>query len=627
MKPFLYPRNFRYLILAVLVSIASITSQAEGTKQFRPTSADVGNLEINDQGRPFALESNTDPYHRLYFHISNITEKVYFGFQHLGIGTGTFLIRDPHENIVYSRTTIPTSSNGYINTYDEAVAGPNIGGSPAAGYSPLFFQPTATGDFYMEFTTSLAGTYHFDLFDLTVTNSSNTPINGRLWSYAWDLSTRASSGKYNGLFYIYTDDGYVSKINMNGIQPWGFVVSCNNTGPSNLPDGNNVNRKSVAGNSTRPQYKIFLNDPDNTAYPNGQVPTITQNLSVVGHPRYGDAVDFTLEMTMGGTVQIVLDINGVTGYQANTSDLVIVAQVTAGKDTIHWDGKDGLGNFVDGGATVLVLSSFATGVTHLPIYDPETNPSGFLVTRIRPFTGACQLYWDDSNFSGGTVNIDGSLGTGHTWASNFGDVRTMNTWWNGYELDILNDFSFTIDFTLLPIEQGPFMAKKSSNNSVRLDWITFSEINNNYFTVERSNDSLNFIEIGEIKSKGNSNSIANYSFVDYSPIDGINYYRLKQTDFNGSYSYYSIIAINTKSTEIHLFPSIINSQTPLTIAIPENKSNYKIDIYNTEGLLVYQTSLEKETDEQKLELQLTSGIYYAKISNEGVSRTIRFIYN
>ncbi len=48
---------------------------AEGTKEFRPTSGDVGNLQINDKNRPFALESNTDTLNRLYFHIKSDSKK------------------------------------------------------------------------------------------------------------------------------------------------------------------------------------------------------------------------------------------------------------------------------------------------------------------------------------------------------------------------------------------------------------------------------------------------------------------------------------------------------------------------------------------------------------------------
>ncbi|MEI7595064.1 MAG: hypothetical protein WCK02_04890 [Bacteroidota bacterium] len=591
----------------------SISSLAEGTKQFRPTSSDVGNLQINDIGRPFALESNSDPLHRLYFHISNTSEKVYFGFQHIGTGTATYRVKDASGNVVCSRTSVPTSGTGYINSYTEAVAGPKISGFPAAGYTPITFTPSSTGDFYIEFTTSLAApnAYHFDLFDLTVCDVSNNPIDGRLWAYAWDLNTRSSSGRYNGNLFIYTDDGYISEVEMNGIQPFGFVVSCNNTGPSNLALGNNENRKSVDGNSTRPQYKIFLNNPDINVYPNGAVPTTIENLSVVGTPKYGEAIDFTLEMSIGGTVQVVLDINGSTGYQSGTEDVVIVQQISAGKDTIHWDGKDGFGNYLDGGATVLVLSSFATGVTHLPLYDPETHQNGYIVQRTRPFTGACNLYWDDSNFSGGTVNIDGSLTTGHSFGTNFGNNRTMNTWWNGYELDILNNFQFTIEILNLPIELGMFTAK-ISEKTVLLDWITFSETNNRQFTIERSNDGVKYYAIGVVDGIGNSNTRKNYQFIDLHPNTN-NYYRLKQEDYDGKSTISSPIYIEFALNDNNAFQNVYNSCDLIKV---KNISSIKsIVLANSVGAEIYKTDPTHEILEIDIPPPKSSGIYYLIITD------------
>ena len=598
----------------MILVILSMFSFAEGTKQFRPASTDVGNLQINDMGRPFALESNNDPLHRLYFHISNTSENVYFGFQHIGTGTATYRIKDPDGNIVLSRTAVPTSGNGYINTYDEAIAGPKISGIPSGGYDPILFEPSSTGDFYIEFTTSLSAptAYHFDLFDLTVTDASNTPINGRLWAYAWDLNTRSSNGRYNGNLFIYTDDGYVSEINMNGIQPYGFVVSCNNSGPSDLAEGNNENRKSVEGNSTRPQYKIFLNNPDPNIYLDGDIPTTIDNLSVIGTPKYGEAIDFTLEMSIGGTVQIVLDIDGTPGYQSGTEDVVIVQQIVAGKDTIHWDGKDGFGNYVEGGATVLVLSSFATGVTHLPLYDPETHQNGYLVERTRPFTGTCNLYWDDSNFSGGTVNIDGSLTNGHSFGTNFGNNRTMNTWWNGYELDILNNFEFTIEIVSLPIELGYFTAQ-IINKSIKLEWATYSETNNKEFVIERSNDGLNFNSIGLIEGKGNSNNTELYFLIDEKPLS-INYYRIKQIDYDGNYSYSAIVYMNMPDNNIINIQNIVYHNENIVLSNTQNLKS--IELITSNGYSIFKSEIFDGIYSINIPPPKTAGIHFLILQYE-----------
>src|SRR5436190_7604165 len=282
MKTILSKRVLLAIQALTLMFVAGVF--AEGTKQFLPASSDNGCIQVNDVGRPFTLMTNTDPLQRLYFHISSTTEKVYFGFSRHSTSvaaSGQYQIKNPSGTIVAGPSNIPNGGAGAIGSYAAAVAGPKIGGSPAAGYSPLSYTPVTTGDFYIEFSSANNDNYRFEYFDLTVVNASNVPIDGRLWSYAWDMNTWASSNGFAGTFYVYTSEGYVSKVNMNGIQAYGFVTSCNGTGPQNT--GNLVvDRQSIAGNSTRPDFKVFLNNPDISAYPSANAPTITSPVQITG---------------------------------------------------------------------------------------------------------------------------------------------------------------------------------------------------------------------------------------------------------------------------------------------------------------------------------------------------------
>ncbi|MDG1475608.1 MAG: BNR-repeat neuraminidase N-terminal domain-containing protein, partial [Vicingaceae bacterium] len=90
---------------------------------------------------------------------------------------------------------------------------------------------------------------------------------------------------------------------------------------------------------------------------------------------------------------------------------------------------------------------------------------------------------------------------------------------------------------LLPIELLSYSVA-CTGNTVQLDWITASELNNDYFTIERSVDAINFEAIATVDGSGNSSSIHNYSWSDDNPINGTVYYRLKQTDFNGAFEYH-----------------------------------------------------------------------------------------
>src|SRR5204863_239315 len=84
-------------------------------------------------------------------------------------------------------------------------------------------------------------------------------------------------------------------------------------------------------------------------------------------------------------------------------------------------------------------------------------------------------------------------------------------------------------------------APNCNNETVRLKWTTASELNNDYFTLERSGNGIDFNGLGRITGAGNNNNYQDYYFEDISPLRGINYYRLSQTDFDGRHEQLSTI--------------------------------------------------------------------------------------
>lgn len=577
----------KYILISVLIAVY-MNLNAEGTKQLRPASSDYGYLQINDVGRPFALTTNTDSLHRLYIHIENTSEKIYFGFKphstNSTLGQGKFRIKNPTGTIVYALTNVPTSGTGYISTYTACVAGPKIGGTPSSGYTPFSLTPTVSGDFYIEFSTTLSAKYVFDMFDITVVNSSNQPINGRVWSYAWDLNTMGSTNPIKSTFYVYTSDKYVSKVNLNSLQPYGFVISCNSTGCGKTGNGAN-DRKSVNGNLTYPEHKIFLNVPDTNVYTIAEKPTMIEDLMVVGTPTVEQDIKFYLNMSKAGTIDIMLDLDGNPGFQANGEDVALVKQIISGGDTIVWDAKNGNGNFVESDVIVSVSSKFATGVTHLPIYDPEYNPNGYIVHRVLPDTTRAGLYWDDSGFSSGTLELLGNAvtGQGHnfpTASGGFGNNRTMNTWWNGFENNDLASFSFPMNQDHLPIELSNWDAE-NKGSYVQLDWTTASEKNNHFFEIERSEDGDTWYSISTIMGAGDSKTAIEYTDLDQMPFPYISYYKLKQTDYNGEYTYSDIETINRGETEDGYIQAVYNKNNQTITIQCNNIEMSDINIYNT----------------------------------------------
>ena len=144
---------------------------------------------------------------------------------------------------------------------------------------------------------------------------------------------------------------------------------------------------------------------------------------------------------------------------------------------------------------------------------------------------------------------------------------------------VVNDGYYTIGtknypVSPLPIELLDFNAIKNGSK-VDLSWKTASETNNDYFTTEKTRDGISFETVGTVGGAGSSSSIISYNDVDYAPYEGISYYRVKQTDFNGRYSYSSLVPVNYYFGEdgISIFPNPSDAQEPIKLNItgPENQ--------------------------------------------------------
>jgi hypothetical protein len=165
---------------------------------------------------------------------------------------------------------------------------------------------------------------------------------------------------------------------------------------------------------------------------------------------------------------------------------------------------------------------------------------------------------------------------------------------------------------LLPVEFIDFNAHLNYD-IVNLEWQTASELNNEYFSVERSSDLHEWEKVQNIKGAGNSSDIIHYSAIDTRPIIGTSYYRLKQTDFDGKYEYSAIRSINYHpQSSIQLFPNPAKNQLTIMGSIDE-LSEFRI--YNTVGQEV--TSMVELIKDKQNELffnlsSLRSGLYIIK---------------
>lgn len=166
---------------------------------------------------------------------------------------------------------------------------------------------------------------------------------------------------------------------------------------------------------------------------------------------------------------------------------------------------------------------------------------------------------------------------------------------------------------LLPIDMTAFTGHQE-NNDIVLNWNTVRESNNKGFEVQRLDLSNNKWEnLGFVEGAGNSLQETNYRFIDSAPNSGLNYYRLKQINFNSTFEFSEVIHIEFKdeSEEITLHPNPFSN----SITFSNVKEPLEIELYNTNGNLI----LKKTTDHSgSMNLsEIPSGIYFISFIQNG----------
>ncbi len=140
---------------------------------------------------------------------------------------------------------------------------------------------------------------------------------------------------------------------------------------------------------------------------------------------------------------------------------------------------------------------------------------------------------------------------------------------------------------VLPVELTAFSGKED-NGQIRLYWTTAQEINNDYFEVQRSTDGRHFEVIAKVYGVGNSNTPIHYEALDQQPVKGLNYYRLRQVDFDESEDYSSVITVNLsgeKSAQlIRLWPNPVVNELYLERSSENTVPN--VQLYSTTGQII-----------------------------------------
>ncbi len=168
----------------------------------------------------------------------------------------------------------------------------------------------------------------------------------------------------------------------------------------------------------------------------------------------------------------------------------------------------------------------------------------------------------------------------------------------------------------LPVEMINFSARET-NDGVQIEWSTASEINNDFFDVERSVAGDSWFVIGKTDGAGNSTSVHHYAFVDEIPLHGIIYYRIKQVDFDGSSEYSEIVSIhfsggNNGQSSILVFPNPISDRMNIL-----SGKNVTFELIDLKGRLILPAHVVHANEINQINIQeVPPGNYFLRASGE-----------
>ncbi len=185
---------------------------------------------------------------------------------------------------------------------------------------------------------------------------------------------------------------------------------------------------------------------------------------------------------------------------------------------------------------------------------------------------------------------------------------------------------FLIDQNVvLPISLVTFTGSLVANNTV-LDWITSSETNNKEFDVQWSTDGINFTTVGIVPSQGNSTTNVGYSYTHNHPTGGVNYYRLKQIDKDGTASFSAIITIvvNSGNSKPFLYP--IPAKNSITLNFGTIVQQATVNLYSSDMKLIQKLTIGQATATKDIDItKLPAGIYFLRIITGTNTETLQFI--
>jgi hypothetical protein len=299
---------------------------------------------------------------------------------------------------------------------------------------------------------------------------------------------------------------------------------------------------------------------------------------------YGLAGLYNSSVTVNGVELWTSTGTAFQGYNFGTVSSIVISTAT------NYNYSDGSGNICSGTLNYRIYPIFDAG--NAGLYPNTTISMGY----VSGSASGNNFQWRESSATGnlltgkpyGAYKLEVFFQS--TGSNNTNWQCSDNFWQTGTGLNYVADLYYPnpLDVTL----QG-FSVKSEDKYNV-LNWKTAAEKNNNYFDIQRSVNGQDWAEIGQVKGSGTTNIAQSYTIVDKNPISGINYYRLKQVDYDGSFSFSAIVSVVNKGDkrELGIYPNPARDKIYLKNIETDDKVLVVYDVLGRKLLEINNNNLE-----------------------------------